>query len=86
MQKIATAFALAIVAFACIAGPIVHAQGPAGARPDQAAIVDSFKQKIQDVLKDENSKRGPEHAEFVSRNVTPHRPLRLLLCLFRVKG
>jgi hypothetical protein len=38
-------------------------------RPDQAAIVDSFKQKIQDVLKAENSRRGPEHAEFASRSV-----------------
>lgn len=45
-------------------------------RPDQAAIVDSFKQKIQDILKAENSKRGPEHAEFVSRNVeTPAAPV-----------
>jgi hypothetical protein len=45
-------------------------------RPDQAAIVDSFKEKIQDVLKAENSKRGPEHAEFVSRNEeTPAPPV-----------
>lgn len=44
-------------------------------RPSQAAIVDSFKQEIQDVLKAENSRRGPEHAEFVSRNVeTPAPP------------
>jgi hypothetical protein len=45
-------------------------------RPDQAAIVDSFKQKIHDVLMAENSKRGPEHSELVSRNVeTPAAPV-----------
>jgi hypothetical protein len=36
---------------------------------DQTGIVDSFKQKLQEVLKSENSQRGPEHAELVSRNV-----------------
>ncbi len=38
-------------------------------RPSQAAIVDSFKQKIQDVLKDDNSRRGVEHATVMSRPV-----------------
>jgi hypothetical protein len=38
-------------------------------KPSQAAIVASFKQNIQEVLKVENSKRGPEHAELVSRNI-----------------
>lgn len=45
-------------------------------RPDQAAVVASFKQNIQDVLKEENSKRGPEHAGLVSRSVaTPAAPV-----------
>jgi len=45
-------------------------------RPDQAAIVASFKQNIQDVLKSDNSVRGPEHAEVVSRDVeTPAAPV-----------
>jgi hypothetical protein len=43
-------------------------------RPDQAAVVDSFKQKIQDVLKEENSTRGPEHVVFVSRTETKPAP------------
>jgi hypothetical protein len=56
-------------------------------RPDQAAIVDSFKQKIQDVLKAENSKRGPEHAEFVSRNVeTPAPPAAPVIVPIQGKG
>ena len=38
-------------------------------RPSQAAIVDSFKQNIQDVLKDDNARRGVEHATVVSRSV-----------------
>ena len=38
-------------------------------RPSQAAIVDSFKRKIQDVLKDDNSRRGVEHATVVSHSV-----------------
>jgi len=56
-------------------------------RPSQAAIVDSFKQKIQDVLKAENSKRGPEHAEFVSRNVeTPAPPAAPVIVPIQGKG
>ena len=56
-------------------------------RPNQAAIVDSFKQKIQDVLKAENSKRGPEHAGLVSRNVeTPAPPAPPLIVPIQGKG
>jgi hypothetical protein len=45
-------------------------------RPDQAAVVASFKQNIQDVLKEKNSKRGPEHVELVPRSVaTPAPPV-----------
>ncbi len=55
--------------------------------PDKAAIVDSFKQKIQDVLKAENSKRGPERAEFVSRNVeTPAPPVAPVIVPVQGKG
>ncbi len=64
--------------------------GPASAqdnRPDQAAIVASFKQKIQDVLKAGNSERGPEHTEFVSRTVeTPAPPAALVIVPIRGKG
>ena len=56
-------------------------------QPDKAAIVDSFKQKIQDVLKAENSERGPEHAEFVSRNVeTPAPPAAPVIVPIQGKG
>lgn len=56
-------------------------------QPSQAAIVDSFKQKIQDVLKAENSNRGPEHTEFVSRNVeTPAPPTAPVIVPIQGKG
>ncbi len=35
-------------------------------QPDKAAIVSSFKQEIQDVLKNDNARRGVEHATVVS--------------------
>jgi hypothetical protein len=38
-------------------------------QPDKAAIVASFKQKIQDVLKDANSYTRPEYAVAVSRDI-----------------
>jgi hypothetical protein len=40
-------------------------------RPDQAAIVDSFKQKIQEVLNKENSDKGWDHATVVSSEAKP---------------
>jgi hypothetical protein len=44
-------------------------------RPDQAAIVDSFKHEIQDVLKNDNARRGVEHATVDSVSVeTPTAP------------
>jgi len=56
-------------------------------RPSQAAVVDSFKLKIQDVLKAENSTRGPEHAEIVSRNVeTPPPPAPPVIVPIQGKG
>jgi hypothetical protein len=39
--------------------------------PDKAAIVDSFKQRIQEFLNDENSARGPEHANVISIDTPP---------------
>jgi hypothetical protein len=42
------------------------AAGAQDKRPDQAAIVDSFKQKIQEVLNKENLDKGVERATVVS--------------------
>jgi hypothetical protein len=76
-----------------LVGLVVVSVGFSGAvwaqdkRPDQAAIVDSFKQKIQDVLKAENSKRGSEHPEFVSRNAeTPPTPAAPVIVPIQGKG
>ncbi|MGC1187777.1 MAG: hypothetical protein WA871_10325 [Candidatus Acidiferrales bacterium] len=39
--------------------------------PDKTAIVDSFKQKIQDFVNSENSAAGPEHAKVNSIDTPP---------------
>jgi len=39
--------------------------------PDKTAIVDSFKQKIQEILNNENSARGREHATVISIDTGP---------------
>ena len=56
-------------------------------KPSQAAIVASFKQNIQEVLKAENSNRGPEHAEIVSRNIeNPPAPILPMVVPVQGKG
>lgn len=48
--------------------------------PDKTAIVDSFKQKIQDFVNSENSAAGPEHAKVNSID-TPHSTRRKRCCI-----
>jgi hypothetical protein len=59
---------VAMVVFLTVSSALIRAQDK---RPDQNAVVDTFKQKIQETLTFENSHRGVEHATVNSAEGRP---------------